>query len=54
MLVLSRKISEKIILQTSDGEIVLMVIGIDRGQVKLGLDAPKSVNICRSELLGIR
>jgi carbon storage regulator CsrA len=48
MLVLARKTDESI--QLGD-DIVLKVISIDKGVVKLGIDAPKDVNIIRSELL---
>jgi carbon storage regulator CsrA len=48
MLVLARKIDESI--QLGD-DIVLKVISIDKGVVKLGIEAPKEVNIIRSELL---
>jgi carbon storage regulator CsrA len=48
MLVLARKTDESI--QIGD-DIVLKVISIDKGVVKIGIDAPKDINIIRSELL---
>ncbi|MCX6077841.1 MAG: carbon storage regulator CsrA [Campylobacterales bacterium] len=48
MLVLARKIEESIII---GDDIVIKVISIEKGVVKLGIDAPKSVSIVRSELL---
>jgi len=48
MLVLARKTDESI--QLGD-DIILKVISIDKGVVKIGIDAPKDVNIIRSELL---
>ena len=48
MLVLSRKIGEKIVIGES---IVLTVINIDRGKIRLGIDAPKEIKVFRSELL---
>lgn len=48
MLVLTRKIDESIVI----GENVeIKIISIDKGMVKLGIDAPKSISIVRSELL---
>ena len=48
MLVLARKLDESIVIGE---DIVVKVISIDKGVVKLGIDAPKSVSIMRSELL---
>jgi len=48
MLVLARKTDESILL---GDDIVIKVISIDKGVVKLGIDAPRDVNIIRSELI---
>jgi carbon storage regulator CsrA len=48
MLVLARKIEESIII---GDDIVIKVISIEKGVVKLGIDAPKNISIVRSELL---
>lgn len=48
MLVLSRKVGERIVI--GDG-ILLTVLGVRGGQVRLGIDAPRTTNICREELL---
>jgi carbon storage regulator len=48
MLVLSRKVDEKIII---DGGIVITVVDIDRGKVRLGIDAPKHVQVHREEVV---
>ena len=48
MLVLARKINESIVL---GDDIIVRVVSIDKGVVKLGIDAPKSISIVRSELL---
>ena len=47
MLVLSRNLDEEIII---NGEIVVKIIGINEKQVKIGIQAPKSVNILRGEV----
>ncbi|MCF6310564.1 MAG: carbon storage regulator CsrA [Sulfurimonas sp.] len=48
MLVLARKTDESIVL---GDDITVRIISIDKGVVKIGIDAPKSVSIVRSELL---
>lgn len=48
MLVLARKLDESIVI---GDDIVVRVISIEKGVVKLGIEAPSSVTIMRSELL---
>ena len=48
MLILSRKINESIIIGEN---IEVKIISIDKGVVKLGIEAPSSVSIMRNELL---
>lgn len=48
MLVLSRKINEKIVI---DGGITITVVKIDRNQVRIGIEAPGDVSVYREELL---
>lgn len=48
MLVLARKMDESI---TIGDDIVVKVISVEKGMVKLGIDAPKNVSIVRNELL---
>jgi len=48
MLVLSRKLGEKIHI----GEkICITIVDIDRGKIRLGIEAPREVPIFRQELL---
>ena len=47
MLVLSRKLDESIII---DGKIEVVVLGIEGDTVKVGIKAPKDVDIYRKEL----
>jgi carbon storage regulator len=49
MLVLSRKIGEKIYINEN---ICITVVDIDRGKIRLGIEAPRDVPIFRQELLG--
>lgn len=48
MLVLSRKVNEKVIIGEN---IVVTVVDIDRGRIRLGIDAPKDLPIHREEVL---
>ena len=48
MLVLSRKLDEGI---TIGDDIKVKIISIEKGIVKLGIDAPKNISIVRNELL---
>lgn len=48
MLVLSRKLNEKIII---DDNIEVTVVGIENGKVRLGIEAPEEIEIMRKELL---
>lgn len=47
MLVLSRKINERIII---DGNIEVEVLGVRGGVVRLGIKAPREVSVVRNEL----
>lgn len=49
MLVLSRKKNESVVI---DGRIKLTVIEIRGNQIRLGIEAPREVDITRSELIG--
>lgn len=48
MLVLSRKLGEKIYINEN---ICITVVDIDRGKIRLGIEAPREVPIFRQELL---
>lgn len=47
MLILSRKVDEKIKI---GGEITITLIGISGDQVKIGVEAPKSIKVFRQEV----
>jgi len=51
MLVLTRKKHEKIILTVGDIEIIICAVEIKGNRVRIGVKAPKSVDIRREELL---
>lgn len=48
MLVLSRKLGEKVYIGDN---ICITVVDIDRGKIRLGVEAPRDVPIYRQELL---
>jgi carbon storage regulator len=48
MLVLSRKLGEKIYINDN---ICITVVDIDRGKIRLGIEAPREVPIFRQELI---
>lgn len=48
MLILSRKLDESILIGDS---IVVKVVAIDKGVVKLGIEAPNDIRVLRSELI---
>jgi len=48
MLVLSRKLGERIYI---GDDICVTVVAIDRGKVRLGIEAPRSVPVHRQEIL---
>lgn len=50
MLVLTRRLDQEIFLTVGGERVVIAVLKIDRGQVRLGFDASRSVVITRSEL----
>jgi carbon storage regulator len=51
MLVLSRKKNEGIVVKSSEGDIRIVLIEIDRGRIRLGIEAPKGCAVLREELL---
>jgi carbon storage regulator len=51
MLVLTRKKDEGIIIKGKDGDIRIVAVAMDRGRIRLGIEAPKGCTIIREELL---
>jgi carbon storage regulator len=50
MLILSRKIGQKIVIGEGQDAVTVCVTSIDRDTVKLGFDAPKSIRVDRMEV----
>lgn len=52
MLILTRKIDQDVMIETPSGEVIwVKVLGVERDRVKLGISAPASVTVLRSELI---
>ena len=51
MLVLTRKLGEKICIGEN---ICITIVDIDRGKIRLGIDAPREVPVFRQELLPVK
>lgn len=49
MLVLTRKVNEALLI--GEGEIRIVVLSVQGDQVKLGIEAPKSITIMREEIV---
>jgi carbon storage regulator len=51
MLVLTRKVGSQVIIGEGPKAITMTIIDIDRGRIRLGIEAPREVPIVRTELL---
>jgi carbon storage regulator len=51
MLILSRKVKERIIL--GNGEITFTIVEMGGSQVKVGIDAPKDIPVHREEIFNL-
>jgi len=51
MLVLSRKKNESIVIKGDSGDIRIVVVEMDKGKIRLGIDAPRGYQIVREELI---
>lgn len=50
MLLLTRRIGESIIIGDGEDRIVITVLSINRNQVRVGIDAPKTMSVHREEI----
>ena len=50
MLILSRKTNEAIVFSTSQGDIVVEVVRVNRDKVRLGIECDKSISVHRKEV----
>lgn len=48
MLILSRKLNESIVV---GDDVIIKIVSIDKGVVKLGIEAPNHITVLREELL---
>lgn len=51
MLVLTRRPDESLVFLTVDGKITIRINEVDKGQVKLTVEAPKAVRLMRDQAL---
>jgi carbon storage regulator len=51
MLVLSRRVDEKILITAGDQVIVVTLVDVRGEKVRIGIDAERSVSVMRAELL---
>ena len=51
MLVLERKEGQRIILETSDGTVEIVLFNLQQGRASIGIAAPETIKIIRKELL---
>jgi carbon storage regulator len=51
MLIISRKKGEGVLIKGKDGDIRIVVTELERGRIRLGIEAPKGYQIFREELL---
>lgn len=50
MLILTRRVGEKLFIGTGDDRIEVMVLGVKGTQVRVGITAPKDVVVLREEV----
>lgn len=50
MLILTRKVGESIVI----GGVKVTVVEIKGGRIRLGIEAPKEVNVVRGELINVK
>lgn len=50
MLTLTRRWGEKIVIGTGPDAVTVTIVGIERGKVRLGIEAPKDVPVDRLEV----
>lgn len=50
MLILTRRIGERIVISDGQYQIVLTILGIRMNQIKIGIEAPKDIAVHREEI----
>jgi len=50
MLVLTRNEGQNLMIETKEGLVTVKVLSVDGGQIKLGVDAPRSLPVNREEI----
>jgi carbon storage regulator len=50
MLILTRKMNQSIVIGDGANKVTITVLGVQGGQVRLGVDAPREVSVHREEI----
>lgn len=50
MLVISRYAGERVVVETSDGQVWFKIVGAGQGKARIGIKAPKNCKILREEI----
>ena len=50
MLILTRKMNQSIVIGDDSNKVTITVLGVQGGQVRLGVDAPREVSVHREEI----
>jgi len=50
MLILTRRIGETLMAETADGLIEVTILGVKGNQVRVGINAPKDIEVHREEI----
>jgi carbon storage regulator len=50
MLILTRKMNQSIVVGDGDNKVTITVLGVQGGQVRLGIDAPRNISVHREEI----
>lgn len=50
MLILTRRISESIIIGDGESKSVVTILGVKKNQIRIGIEAPRTISVHREEI----